>query len=135
MSVDSYITLPVAGKRLVRFRFDGNPKDSLAAIEVEGAPELRVPLYRACIDMELTGPVMLKPRAEDDRDLQIEIAPLPQQEVLVEKAEIEIDRTDLDALEALRSELESFATAKGVAALELDAATYNLRLRLSTMPR
>jgi hypothetical protein len=80
--------LPVVGARLVRFYYLGYPKDSWAHIEAEGAPRFLLGLSGACIDLALSGPILVTTRGQDDLNLKIEVVPSAAQTIMIEDAAV-----------------------------------------------
>jgi hypothetical protein len=115
--------LPIAGARLVRFRFCGNGKDAEATIEVEGARKVTVPLADARMDLSFSGPVTMRTRGYGDTAAVIEVLSTSDHPVIVDDAAILFPGNDGEWDEFLQS------YAKG----EMMLWCVELRLRLVAM--
>jgi len=80
--------LPIVGKRFVKLCFCGNGKDSEATIEVEGWPEIVVPLSYAAMDISFSNAAMVRTREHGDTEVVIEIVPISDQPVTIGEASV-----------------------------------------------
>jgi hypothetical protein len=100
-------TLPLAGAELVRICFCGNGKDSEAIIEVRGAREATIPLSGAAMDLTFAGPIKMSTRSYGDSAVVIEIAPTPEQPMMLDEIAVLFFGSDDEWAECLRHYTEA----------------------------
>jgi hypothetical protein len=114
-------TLPLAGAELVRICFWGNGKDSEARIEVKGAREATIPLSGAAMDLTFAGPITMSTRGHGDTEVVIEIAPTPEQPMMLDEIAVLFPGNDDEWAECLRHYTEAGTPSWCVQRLRLSA--------------